>query len=74
MLHPRTLGFGMVHSKVPAGFPVPLPSGVTLDEAPAAVRQKWRADAVRVGAPWGRQRWVRRENIEGGRAEGRCLH
>lgn len=34
----------------------PPSSGVTLDEASVAVRQKWQAEAVRAGVPWGRQR------------------
>lgn len=70
VLHPHPLGLGIAHSKASAGFPVPLPSGVTLDEPSAAVRQKWQAEVVRAGAPWGRQRGSRREHTEGGRAEG----
>lgn len=34
----------------------PPSSGVTLDEASVEVRQKWQAEAVRAGVPWGRQR------------------
>lgn len=54
--HPHPLGLGMAHSKASAGFPVPLPSGVTLDEASTAVRQQWQAEAASTGALWGRQR------------------
>lgn len=46
---------GMAHSKASAGFPVPLPSGVALDEASVVVRQKWQAEAVRAGVPWGQR-------------------
>ena len=61
----------MAHSKPSAGFPVPLPSGVTLDKASAAVRQKCQAKAVNAGIPWGRQRGGRREHTGGGSTEGR---
>lgn len=57
------------HSKTSAEFPVPLPSDVTLDEASAAVRQKWQAEALGAGAPWGRQRGG--QEGEHGRRKGR---
>lgn len=56
VLHPHLLGLGMAHSKASAGFPVLLPSGVTLDVASVALRQKWQAEAVRAGVLRNRQR------------------
>ena len=42
VLHPLLLGLGMAQSKASAGFPVPLPSGVILDEASATVGRSGR--------------------------------
>lgn len=57
VLHPPPLGRGMAHSKASAGFPVPLPSGVTLNEASAARRKAGAAGRGSKGwCPWGRQR------------------
>lgn len=66
LLYSHPLSLGMAHSKSSAGFPVLLPSGVTLDKASAAVRQKCQAKAVSTGIPRGR-----REHTGGGSTEGR---
>lgn len=69
---PSHPGLGMAHSKASAGLPVPLPSGVPLDEASAAAKQRWQAEAVRAGGPPAEGRTGRGQEEQGQRA-GTCV-
>lgn len=70
VLHVYSLDLGMAHSKALARFPVPLPSGVALDEASVIVRQKWQVEAVRHGVFHGGMQKEGQEG-EGRRRKGR---